>query len=62
MVYEVLSTLHTPFTRDLLNRLLAVSYTSAPEDVIITNVAGFIVVTDINVEEQKLTVLSPQPR
>ena len=27
-----------------------------------TNVAGYIVVTDVNMEEQKMTVLSPQPR
>jgi len=51
-----------PNPRDLLNRVLSVSYTSAPEDVIITNVAGFVVVTEIRMEEQKLTVLSPQPR
>eukprot|EP00092_Neocalanus_flemingeri_P007445 GFUD01008041.1.p1 GENE.GFUD01008041.1~~GFUD01008041.1.p1 ORF type:complete len:444 (+),score=129.18 GFUD01008041.1:63-1334(+) len=51
-----------PNPRDLLNHVLAVSFTSGTEDVIITNVAGFVVVTDIKVEEQKLVVLSPQPR
>jgi len=51
-----------PTPRDLLNHVLAVSFTSATEDVIITNVAGFIVVTDVKMEEQKLVVLSPQPR
>jgi len=51
-----------PNPRDLLNHVLAVSFTSATEDVIITNVAGFVVVTDIKMEEQKLVVLSPQPR
>jgi len=51
-----------PNPRDLLNHVLAVSFTSATEDVIITNVAGFVVVTDIKVDEQKLVVLSPQPR
>jgi len=51
-----------PNPRDLLNRVLAVSYTSATEDVITTNVAGFVVVTEVRVEEQKVTVLSPQPR
>jgi len=51
-----------PTPRDLLNHVLAVSFTSATEDVIITNVAGFVVVTDIKMEEQKLVVLSPQPR
>jgi len=51
-----------PSPKDLLNRVLAVSFTSTTEDVIITNVAGFIVVTDVKTDEQKLTVLSPQPR
>jgi len=51
-----------PSPKDLLNRVLAVSFTSTTEDVIITNVAGFIVVTDVKPDEQKLTVLSPQPR
>jgi len=51
-----------PNPRDLLNHVLAVSFTSATEDVIITNVAGFVVVTDIKMDEQKLVVLSPQPR
>ncbi len=48
--------------RDLLNRVLAVSFATAPEDLIVTNVAGFVVVTDINTDEQRLTLLSPQPR
>jgi len=52
----------SPSPRDLLNHLLAVSFTSALEDVIMTNVAGFVVVTDIKTEEGKLVVLSPQPR
>jgi len=51
-----------PNPRDLLNHVLAVSFTSVTEDVIITNVAGFIVVTDIKMDEHKMTVLSPQPR
>ena len=51
-----------PNPRDLLNRVLGVSYTSATEDVIITNLAGYVVVTEVKMEEQKLTVLSPQPR
>jgi len=51
-----------PNPRDLLNRILSVSFTSAVEDVIMTNVAGFVVVTDVKMEEQKMMVLSPQPR
>ena len=51
-----------PNPRDLLNRILSVSFTSAVEDLIMTNVAGFVVVTDVKMEEQKMMVLSPQPR
>lgn len=51
-----------PSPKDLLNRVLAISFTSTTEDVIITNVAGFVVVTDVKPDEHKLTVLSPQPR
>ena len=48
--------------RELFNYVVAVSFTSCPEDVMITNVAGFIVITEVRAEEQKLMVLSPQPR
>lgn len=48
--------------RDLLNHLIAVSLAQSTDELIMTNVAGFIVVTEVNMEEQKLTVLSPQPR
>jgi len=51
-----------PNPRDLLNRILAVSFTTAVEDVIMTNVAGFVVVTDVKMDDQKIVVLSPQPR
>merc|ERR1719422_1525574 len=51
-----------PNPRDLLNRILAVSFTTTVEDVISTNVAGFVVVTEVKMEEQKMVVLSPQPR
>jgi len=51
-----------PTPRDLLNHVLAVSFTSLTDEVIITNVTGFIVVTAVNMEDKKLTVLSPQPR
>jgi len=50
-----------PNPRDLLNHVLAVSFTSVTDDVLVTNVAGFIVITAVNMEEKKLTVLSPQP-
>ena len=38
------------------------SFTSTVEDVISTNVAGFVVVTEVKMEDQKMVVLSPQPR
>uniref|UniRef100_A0A182M913 Protein CLP1 homolog n=1 Tax=Anopheles culicifacies TaxID=139723 RepID=A0A182M913_9DIPT len=47
----------------LLHHILAVSFAeSTEENVIQTNVAGFICVTNVNMEKQILTVLSPQPR
>jgi polyribonucleotide 5'-hydroxyl-kinase len=51
-----------PNQRDLLNHLLAVSFATTDADLIISNIAGHVVVTDINMEEQKMTVLAPQPR
>ncbi|XP_014239410.1 protein CLP1 homolog [Cimex lectularius] len=47
----------------LLHHLLAVSFASSPEDdIITTNIAGYICVTNVDVDNQTLTVLSPQPR
>lgn len=51
-----------PNPRDLLNRVLTVSFTSTVEDVIMTNAAGFLVVTEVKTDDQKMVVLSPQPR
>jgi len=48
--------------KDLLHHVLAVSFASTTEDLIVTNVAGFIVVTQVIVETQKLMILSPQPK
>jgi polyribonucleotide 5'-hydroxyl-kinase len=48
--------------RELSNRILAVTFSTTTEDLILNSVAGFICVTEINVKEQKLTVLSPQPK
>ncbi|XP_049782845.1 protein CLP1 homolog [Schistocerca cancellata] len=48
---------------NLLHHLLAVSFAaSTDDDVIHSNVAGFICVTNVDMERQSLTVLSPQPR
>lgn len=47
----------------LLHHILAVSFAeSTDENVIQSNVAGFICVTNVNMEKEVLTVLSPQPR
>ncbi|XP_065335760.1 protein CLP1 homolog [Cloeon dipterum] len=47
----------------VLNHLLAVSFaTGVEEDVIRTNVAGFVCVTEVDMDRQTMTVLSPQPR
>ncbi|XP_077300195.1 protein CLP1 homolog [Arctopsyche grandis] len=47
----------------IVHHLLAVSFAVSPEeDVIRTNVAGFICVTAVDMERQVFTVLSPQPR
>ncbi|XP_039275624.1 protein CLP1 homolog [Nilaparvata lugens] len=48
---------------NLLHHLLAVSFaSSAEEDVINSNVAGFVCVTGVDTDKQTLTILSPQPR
>jgi polyribonucleotide 5'-hydroxyl-kinase len=48
---------------NLLHHLLSVSFASTgEEDIIQTNVAGFICVTAVDIDRQLLTVLSPQPR
>jgi polyribonucleotide 5'-hydroxyl-kinase len=48
--------------RELASRILAVTFSETTEDLILNSVAGFICVTEVNTKEQKLTVLSPQPR
>lgn len=48
---------------NLLHHILAVSFAeSIEDDVIQTNVAGFICVTHVDCDRQTITVLSPQPR
>jgi len=52
----------TPNASTLLHRLLAVSFAAdeSQEDVVRTNVAGFVCVTDVDMEKGRMTVLSPQ--
>jgi polyribonucleotide 5'-hydroxyl-kinase len=52
----------TPTQAALLHRLLAVSFaTEESEDVVRTNIAGYICVTDVDMDKGRMTVLSPQP-
>ncbi|CAL5210304.1 unnamed protein product [Lathyrus oleraceus] len=45
--------------RDLLHTVLAVSFAKEPDEIISSNVAGFIYVTDIDVQRKKITYLAP---
>ncbi|XP_077515565.1 protein CLP1 homolog isoform X2 [Amblyomma americanum] len=52
-----------PLGPNVLHHILSVSFAaSSDEDILQTNVAGFICVTEVDMERQTLTVLSPQPR
>ncbi|XP_054933306.1 protein CLP1 homolog isoform X1 [Dermacentor andersoni] len=52
-----------PLGPNVLHHILSLSFaTSSDEDILQTNVAGFICVTEVDMERQTLTVLSPQPR
>ncbi|KAJ8774949.1 hypothetical protein K2173_019953 [Erythroxylum novogranatense] len=45
--------------RDLLHVVLAVSYAQEPDQIVSSNVAGFIYITDIDLQRKKITYLSP---
>ncbi|KAI3468107.1 hypothetical protein Pfo_024770 [Paulownia fortunei] len=45
--------------QDLLHLVLAVSFAKEPEEIISSNVAGFIWISDINFESKKVTYLAP---
>ncbi|OWM69762.1 protein CLP1 homolog [Punica granatum] len=47
--------------RDLLHVVLAVSFAKEPEQIISSNVAGFIYVTDVDIQRKKITYLAPSP-
>lgn len=50
-------------SQSLLHHILALSFADTPEeDVVTTNVTGFICVTNVDIERQTITILSPQPR
>ncbi|XP_010909089.1 protein CLP1 homolog [Elaeis guineensis] len=48
-------------SRDLLHLVLAVSYAKEPDQIISSNVAGFVYVTDIDIQRKKITYLAPCP-
>ncbi|KAF6168443.1 hypothetical protein GIB67_004995 [Kingdonia uniflora] len=45
--------------RDLLHSVLAVSFAKEPDQIISSNVAGFIYITDIDMQRKKITYLAP---
>ncbi|KAG6741703.1 hypothetical protein POTOM_054981 [Populus tomentosa] len=45
--------------RDLLHVVLAVSYAQEPDQIVSSNIAGFIYITDIDLQRRKITYLSP---
>lgn len=46
-------------SQDLLHLVLAVSFAKEPEEIISSNVAGFIYITDVDVQRKKITYLAP---
>ncbi|PIA51610.1 hypothetical protein AQUCO_01100452v1 [Aquilegia coerulea] len=44
---------------DLLHSVLAVSFAKEPDQIISSNVAGFICITDIDLQRKKITYLAP---
>lgn len=45
--------------RDLLHLVLAVSFAKEPDQIMSSNVAGFIWITDIDIQRKKITYLAP---
>ncbi|KAI7996013.1 hypothetical protein LOK49_LG11G01660 [Camellia lanceoleosa] len=45
--------------RDLLHLVLAISFAKEPDQIISSNVAGFIYITDIDIQRKKITYLAP---
>ncbi|KAL5722601.1 polynucleotide 5'-hydroxyl-kinase [Ranunculus cassubicifolius] len=46
---------------DLLHLVLAVSFAKEPDQIISSNVAGFIYITDVDIQRKKITYLAPSP-
>ncbi|KAH0890904.1 hypothetical protein HID58_053333 [Brassica napus] len=47
--------------RDLLHSILAVSYAEEPDQIVSSNVSGFVYVTEVDVLRKKITYLAPSP-
>ncbi|XP_057492170.1 protein CLP1 homolog [Actinidia eriantha] len=45
--------------KDLLHLILAVSFAKEPDQIISSNVAGFIYITDIDIQRKKITYIAP---
>jgi len=48
-------------TSDLVHAVLAVSYAKEPDLLLCSNVAGFIYITDIDIERKKISYIAPCP-
>ncbi|KAI4320436.1 hypothetical protein MLD38_033918 [Melastoma candidum] len=48
-------------SRDLLHVVLAVSFAKEADQIVSSNVAGFVYVTDVDVQRKKITFLAPSP-
>ncbi|CAL4889135.1 unnamed protein product [Urochloa decumbens] len=46
---------------DMIHTVLAISYAKEPDEIISSNVAGFIHVTDVDIQRKKLTYIAPCP-
>ncbi|RLN07464.1 hypothetical protein C2845_PM11G01370 [Panicum miliaceum] len=44
---------------DMIHTVLAISYAKEPDEIISSNVAGFIHVTDVDIQRKKLTYIAP---
>ena len=53
----------TPVTAslDLMHSMLAVSHAATPDQLLSVNVAGFVLITDVDIVQRTLTYLAPCP-
>lgn len=53
----------TPVTAslDLMHSMLAVSHAATPDQLLPVNVAGFVLITDVDIVQRTLTYLAPCP-